>query len=986
MSAMTNFTLKSLRANRVRTFVTIIGVALAAALLTAVMTSYTSLTDFLYRTEAATSGTWMAMASTDSEAELDAGLANAKDDPSITDIATLRDVGFAELTKEEQQVMGRYQAILSADGNIGDILGIHASEGRMPERAGEVLLFDRWKTDDGIDIGDTITFDVGRRVAKATEGHEDASMESGWSRVGAGDSGVGIEASIEDGTPLSSAMGYLDPETDNGYFEERLIDKEERAYTVVGFYDRVNYALYSGVGTIALTVDEPPMTDFAETFLVMDGVQNSDEVRDVAEEVFPDSSIELHVAMLRFMGIASDTSIWTTFYGLIIILSVVIILACISLIFNAFAISVAERTSQFGLLSSVGATRRQLRRAVILEALIVAVVGVPLGLLIGVGGCAITFAILGPSIAQLAGNGIVPFELKVEGMVIALTVVLTLITVLLSVWIPAKRASSTNIIDSLRLTNGSRVSKRGEKRAQSATDPRKLWRAHGLADRLFGVGGKLALVNRKRGSSKGRTAAISLALAIVLLMTAGSLNAFLSTLVDAATGGYTTAGEVGVTAQFEAQERDLVPPFDAEQLYDADNTQFAKEVDAFEGAYDFLSGSENTIPKGWMLYSTVTATLPADMAGSGLEEDNAGTGIGSRSDEDNFLATTLIYYVDDETFDEYARSLGIDPAEYHDAQDPHAIGIAKGYGNNGSTYLLKEMLKSTGHMDVIASATYMDRYPAYPSIMTESTPEGAMSYVAPQIMEDGDDSVSRKDLTLADVDVEKVGIEVSALADEPPLVVGGNSSYLGLVFPMSVAHEQSFGMTNPIFKSQFDAVDGDHAALAETLSSEGSKYFHDDVPFGLAFYSYNDYISEMDTAQMMATIVNVFCLLFTVILTLIAMANVFNTVTNSLILRRREFAVMRSIGLSTKQFHRMIVDECMHFGIAGLIPGMIVSVFISYLLYSAIGQSMSGLAFTLPWGYVVIAIAMTALAVGISVAYGMRRCKADNVVEALRAE
>ncbi len=137
---------------------------------------------------------------------------------------------------------------------------------------------------------------------------------------------------------------------------------------------------------------------------------------------------------------------------------------------------------------------------------------------------------------------------------------------------------------------------------------------------------------------------------------------------------------------------------------------------------------------------------------------------------------------------------------------------------------------------------------------------------------------------------------------------------------------------------------------------------------------------------MLATIVNVFCLLFTVILALIAMANVFNTVTNSLILRRREFAVMRSIGLSNRQFRRMIMDECMSFGIAGLIPGLVISAGISYLLYAVIGQSMEGLMFNLPWGYVGLAVAMTVLAMGVSVAYGMHRCKADNVVEALRSD
>ena len=153
-----------------------------------------------------------------------------------------------------------------------------------------------------------------------------------------------------------------------------------------------------------------------------------------------------------------------------------------------------------------------------------------------------------------------------------------------------------------------------------------------------------------------------------------------------------------------------------------------------------------------------------------------------------------------------------------------------------------------------------------------------------------------------------------------------------------------------------------------------------------AFYSFNDYIEQRDSNQMIATVVNVFCLLFAVILALIAMANVFNTVTNSLILRRREFAVMKSVGLSNRQFRAMVAEECVAWCVRGLVPGVLLSLFVSFLLWQVISGSMTGLPFTLPWSYVALAAAMTGVAVGASVAYGMHRCRADNVVEALRAD
>lgn len=140
-------------------------------------------------------------------------------------------------------------------------------------------------------------------------------------------------------------------------------------------------------------------------FFTLNDVANTQQVEEAAEALFPDEHVVLHTAMLRYMGVSSDSSIWATFYGLVVVLAAVIVVACVSLIFNAFNISVAERIKQFGLLSSVGASRRQLRRAVVLEGAIVAVIGIPCGLLIGLAGCAATFAALGPAISQLAGSG-----------------------------------------------------------------------------------------------------------------------------------------------------------------------------------------------------------------------------------------------------------------------------------------------------------------------------------------------------------------------------------------------------------------------------------------------------------------------------------------------------------------------------------------------------------------------------------------------------
>lgn len=981
MNATTNFTVKSLRANKVRTLVTIAGVALAAALLTAVLTTYVSLNDYLYRSEAHLAGTWMACVEADGSSALDEKIADAQADPQVAGAAILRDVGFAALTADQQNTQGTYLAIRSIEGDVGDICGIAPSEGRLPENDHEIMLFSTWNDYGGVNLGDTVTFDVGQRVARLAPG-EEGSMSAGTMTASWGVQGEAHESEITDGTPLNSSMGVLEADIDGGIFNEDITNTEERTYTVVGFYDRPGYALSTAAGMVGVTAGGAAPDAFTDVFFTLNDVANTQQVEEAAEALFPDEHVVLHVAMLRYMGVSSDSSIWATFYGLVVVLAAVIVVACVSLIFNAFNISVAERIKQFGLLSSVGASRRQLRRAVVLEGAIVAVIGIPCGLLIGLAGCAATFAALGPAISQLAGSGEVAFRVAVNGWVLAAASVLTFVTVLVSVWIPAKRASRTNIIDSLRAASGSRVSRRGAARAAKCTGASSLWKTRGAAGRVLGVGGMLARINRKRGTGKGRAASVSLALAIVLLMTAGSLNVFLGTLTDVVTGGGEMAGEVGVMAQLDAETPQPAAPTTPEAVATANSELFARQAEVFAGAFHDLSRVAGAQPVGWKMTSDAYAIVPAAMAGEALVDQESG--MGGKMVDGRVGTVGSVAYLDDAAFDDYAKSLGLNPADFRDPEHLRAIALARGYGNNGSVYQLLDILREPGTLEVVEAVTYHGEPAAGIGVGVTSGEGNAEAFAFQPYLEGDDDGVEW--FPMDEADVQTASIEVVALADEPAPIVGGPGAGLQLIVPESMAAYQGFGSTSPIFYSYFDSADGDHGALAEELATAGSAYFHDKSPYGLAFYSFNDYIEQRDSNQMIATVVNVFCLLFAVILALIAMANVFNTVTNSLILRRREFAVMKSVGLSNRQFRAMVAEECVAWCIRGLVPGVLLSLLVSFLLWQVISGSMTGLPFTLPWNYVALAAAMTVVAVGASVAYGMHRCRADNVVEALRAD
>lgn len=1011
MNAMTTFTLKSLRANKVRTLVTIAGVALAAALLTAVLTSYTSLLDMMCRGEQQSSGTWMAEVQTSDLATLEQEAATAQDQGTITGFAALQDVGFGQLSEAQQSVYGHYLPISNIIGNVEELCAVRPEEGRLPQAPGEIMLSSQWREiGDNLRIGDTLTLPVGERRAVLAPGKE-GSMSAGSYPVSgptqATEEGA-AEKNYEEGTPLDSSIGYFEAEVDGGIFNEELVDTEERTFTVVGFYGDYSYTAITNVGLKAFTYGEPA-TNNAVTFgyVSASGAENSGQLKQQVADALPGSTVTLlHVGLLRYLGINTGGAIWDTLYGIIAILAVVIIVACVSLIYNAFAISVAERSGQFGLLASVGASRRQLRRAVVVEALTVALIGIPLGLLVGIAGCAVTFFFLGGDIATLFGANQVEFRLAVEPMVLALIAVLTLVTVLLSVFVPAWRASRTNVIDALRGRQSERASKKGQRQAANAARAGRLWKGQGLAGRVFGIGGTLARMNEKRGASKGTAASVSLALAIVLLMTAGSLSAFLGTLATVASGGGVPAGDVGVTASFDSDsERGLAgqtmgggdsngdgpaEPETLEELVAQRDQRFAEEAVVYGRAFEAMKTVPDAQPIGWHLDSRAAVTIDSSMISPALAaEGSTGMGSGGMSADGQYISDARFSYVDDAAFDSYAASLGQNPADYRDPAHPRAIAVKQAYGNNGSTYTMIDTIVATGTVRVTEGFMYDGRPVDGYGFDISASNEGESGYysIVPYVFDEEDDSYhSLDDAAPGSLEEATVDLEVAAIADEAPGLVGMSGEGVSFILPMSMAAHYGFYCYEPTFRSLFNAPEGQSADVAQELVDKAGEFFHDQDQFELAFLYMNDFVGELSQAQMMATVVNVFCLLFTVILALIAMANVFNTVTNGLILRRREFAVMRSVGLSNRQFRRMIADECVTWCLRGLIPGIVLSLGISYLLYRQVALSMSGMGFFIPWGYVALAVALTAFAILSSVAYGMHRCKADNLVEALRTD
>ena len=124
---------------------------------------------------------------------------------------------------------------------------------------------------------------------------------------------------------------------------------------------------------------------------------------------------------------------------------------------------------------------------------------------------------------------------------------------------------------------------------------------------------------------------------------------------------------------------------------------------------------------------------------------------------------------------------------------------------------------------------------------------------------------------------------------------------------------------------------------------------------------------------------------FVVVVSLIGCVNIINTLTTNIILRKREFAALKSIGLTQKGLRKMIILEGMLYGIVGSIYGSIIGSILSYMIYRGV-SNMREQSFMLPFEAIGIAVAGAMLIGYLSVLAPLKRIKKENIIEAVRED
>lgn len=858
MNIFNKVTLQSMRKSRTRTVVTIIGVILSAAMVTAVSTFAVSLQNYLVRGAIAKYGGWHV----EYQGVDEAFIQEQTSDEAVESIAAMQNIGYANLAGGKNSSKP-YLFITGFGPEAFEAFPVNLNSGRLPKNSREVLIPAHVATNGGVNyaLGDRLSISIGRRME--------------------GDNMLGQH------DPYMAGDGA-------GEAQEKLVPNIERTYTVVGFYDRPGFEEYTAPGYTLITIADPAeaVDDYSVLVTLKQPLRTKAYINDTAEGYGYVSNDNV----LRFMGVSGDKLFNTLMFTAGGILIALIMIGSVFLIYNSFNISLNERTRQFGILSSVGATAKQLRNSVLFEGLCIGAIGIPIGVLVGIVSIRLVIAFVAENFS-IFGYSSVPLSLKVSIPAILVSAAISLITILISAYIPARKAAGTPVMENIRQTNEVKV------------DPRTL-KTSKLEERLYGFEGTLALRNFKRNKKRYRSIVLSLSLSVVLFVSSSAFGTHLK----------------------QAAERSVV-----DSDYDISfSTQGMDDSQLFQ-LYDQLKTADGVYESSYQAIMQYTSAVPGESFSDSYRET-----AGIISTNEMVELPMDIQFIEDRIFLRFIDSLGLS-AEQYTGENAKMIAVAKAKQvsdkNDGKTELIDMFANRSMDMTIIPSG--------------DGEPASGQEQTIP--------------VTFVDT------IPIDTLPRNP-------SEVKPYVFMVVAPYQLKGKFENPAARAEegltFSSNDPARSVdeMEQMIQDAG-------IPSGYTLYNVYKLLEQN---RNIIFVVDVFTYVFIVMISLIAIANVFNTISTNIRLRRRELAMLRSVGMSERDFEKMMNFECVFYGLRTLVFGVPIAAVISWLIYKGLSIGGAEIDFVFPLSSMGISVIGVFLIVFITMLYAVRQIKRENIIDALR--
>lgn len=877
MKLLNKLTLKNLRLNKVRTIVTIVGIMLSAALITVVSGMALSGRQTMIDAQAAWSGNYdVALDIIDNSV-----IETARNNRNVENAFYKERLGYAR-TKNADGETCDYSVLAMSENTYGNCFKIDLIKGKFPTNSGEAVVTKSFKTQDGKDvkIGDKITLDVGVLTDK--------------------DSNVLDEEGIHN---------LLQKD----FNKCSIIDTVKRTYTVTGIIERPKTSeLYdpSNLSMIYTVSDEKapveairtkhmnklyiaytPQSegDYLQNTADILGFKADDMSNVISDEISPEdqqtsgiNAYEFNSVLLSMKGYGSNDATNTVIFSLAVIIIIIVMLASVFVIRNSFAISITEKTSMYGMLASVGATKRQIRRNVLFEGFILGLIGIPLGILLGLGVNAILITILNSVLGDMLSGA--KFVFVTPTIPIICAIVLSAVTIFCSSFFIALRASRIPPL----------VAIRGNKDIKVKNN--KPYRTSKLTKKLFGVGGEIASKSLKRSRKKYRTTVISIVVSVAMFIAVSAFMDYGMTFTDHYYG--------------KTDYSYMVVGIDSKQ---------AQTIEKMPEIENYLTvGSQ---------YGYVSADVHVNECGENFLYDDAD---GTKSFSVKF------FEFEHDTFVQICKELKLD---YN---------------------------KVKGGVLVYSQVT-----PDNSESGNSSKPMKLFGKTAPtKFTVHGNDDEGNALITGK--------LRVASLFDEIPKsadsVIGE-----GTIFGQGLIIGEQGVISSQVGKDgcavTLYANTSDHTSLTNRIESmEGA----DD---SIYIYDYEEIVRQFNAIML---IVGIFVYGFIGVISLIGLTNIFNTISTNMQLRSKEFASLKSIGMTKKEFNRMIRLESLMYGIKSLLIGIPLGVLGVFAIFSAFSRGSVPMSFVFPWKAILISIAAVIIVVWLIMKYSISKVNKQNIIETIR--
>lgn len=867
MNIVNSLTVRQLKKNRKRTVVTVLGSIISVAMITAVCTLGFSFMDLMQRITISNTGEWHVVYRGVDKQQAEA----IKKDEAAQTVILSRDAGYAYLNGS-QNPSKPYIFIREYNAQGFVKFPVRLIEGRMPERPGEIVISQAIITNGKVNYktGDIITLEIGQRYAIRNEGMYSLSQEDSLLR----DKDGVYEALSKDFTNIYTIVGIIErPEWEPAW---------SPGYTAISYLDESDETVQGRMN--------------ASVILKRINRGLFEHARKLASELGIDE-VAFNNELLRYYGVIADDTVRKMLFTLTAIIMSIIIVGSVSLIYNAFAISVSDRSRYLGMLSSVGATRKQKRNSVFFEGVVIGAISIPPGIIAGLAGIGITFYLINPMVknALLMSENL---RLVVLPVTIVLAVLISAITIFVSTWVPAKRASNISAVEAIRQTMDVKLTGR-EVRTSKFTRM------------IFGIEGDLALKNIKRNKRRYRATLFSIIISIILFLVVSQFTLNLKKSALLTQNGINF--DIMVTIPEVNNTRDVI----IESIKSLDNITSLSQI------------------------QKISANAKTD-AGRLAEYYRKNYPVGQGNEEITFQV--FINALDDESLLEYANEVGADFARLKDAENPGAIVI--------DTVKYRDTDENKYSEGKVVKLDIGEKLPVY-------------AY----------DGELEKDVPLQP-------LEVIALTDKAPVGVipGGLYANLHVVVSTETLTKITAGNENVAGSISTGLYIRSSNPL---ILQEDIEAIQKNLPDN-AFYLYNVYLQNRREEQMII-LISVFSYGFISLITAICIANIINTISTGIALRKREFAMLKSVGMTPESFKRMINYESLMYGFKAILFGLPVSFIIMYIMHLVLGMKFS-FDFSLPWADIFVAVISVFLIVGTAMLYSGSRIQKENIVDALKQE